>query len=98
PLTVKLAEAGESAASGTVYIAPDGFQMGITTRGQMRLSRDATSNGFCSLASRLFESVAEAYGPTAIGVLLTGMGRDGADGLLRLRQAGGGPAPPSDTE
>ncbi|OFW42912.1 MAG: hypothetical protein A3J29_20600 [Acidobacteria bacterium RIFCSPLOWO2_12_FULL_67_14b] len=89
PLTVKLAAAGESAASGTVYIAPDGFQMGITTRGQIRLVKEPTGNGFCPSASHLFESVAEAYGPTAIGVLLTGMGRDGADGLLRLRQTGG---------
>ena len=89
PLTVKLAAAGESAASGIVYIAPDGFQMGITAGGQIRLSRDLTGNGFCPSASHLFESVAEAYGPTAVGVVLTGMGRDGADGLLRLRQAGG---------
>jgi len=89
PLTVKLATAGESAASGTVYLAPDSFQMGITTRGQIRLVKEPTGNGFCPSASHLFESVAEAYGPTAIGVLLTGMGRDGADGLLRLRQAGG---------
>jgi two-component system chemotaxis response regulator CheB len=89
PLAVKLAAAGESAASGTVYIAPDGFQMGITTRGQIRLVKEPTGNGFCPSASHLFESVAEAYGPTAIGVLLTGMGRDGADGLLRLRRAGG---------
>lgn len=89
PLTVKLAAAGESVASGTVYIAPDGFQMGITTRGQIRLVKEPTGNSFCPSASHLFESVAEAYGPTAVGVLLTGMGRDGADGLLRLRQAGG---------
>ena len=89
PLTVKLAAAGESAASGTVYVAPDGFQMGITTRGQIRLAKELTGNGFCPSASHLFESVAEAYGPTAIGVILTGMGRDGAEGLLRLRQAGG---------
>lgn len=89
PLTVKLAAAGESAASGTVYIAPDGFQMGITARGQIRLAKALSGNGFCPSASHLFESVAEAYGPAAVGVLLTGMGRDGADGLLRLRQAGG---------
>ncbi len=89
PLTVKLAAAGEVVASGTVYIAPDAFQMGITTGGQIQLVRGLTGNGFCPSASHLFESVAEAYGPTAIGVLLTGMGRDGADGLLRLRQAGG---------
>jgi len=89
PLTVKLAAAGESAASGTVYIAPDGLQMGITTRGQIRLAKELTGNGFCPSASHLFESLAEAYGPTAVGVILTGMGRDGADGLLRLRQVGG---------
>lgn len=89
PLTVKLAAAGEVVASGTVYIAPDGFQMGITTGGQIRLAKELTGDGFCPSASHLFESVAEAYGPAAIGVLLTGMGRDGADGLLLLRQAGG---------
>ena len=89
PLAVKLAAAGESVAPGTVYVAPDGFQMGITPRGQIRLAKGLTGNGFCPSASHLFESVAEAYGPTAMGVVLTGMGRDGADGLLRLRQAGG---------
>lgn len=89
PLSVKVAAADESTAPGTVYIAPNGSQMGITARGQIRLVKALTHNGFSPSASHLFESVAEAYGPTAIGVLLTGMGRDGADGLLRLRQAGG---------
>lgn len=89
PLTVKLAAAGESAISGTVYIAPDGFQMGVTTRGEIRLAKGLAGNGFCPSASHLFESVADAYGPAAAGVILTGMGRDGADGLLRLRRAGG---------
>jgi two-component system chemotaxis response regulator CheB len=48
-----------------------------------------TDSGFCPSASYLFQSAAEAYGRSAIGILLTGMGRDGAAGLKRLREAGG---------
>lgn len=88
PLTVKLA-AREPVVGGTVYLAPDGFQMSITAQGQIQLASGPAGNGFCPSASHLFTSVAAAYGPAAVGVLLTGMGRDGADGLLRLRQAGG---------
>lgn len=88
-LRVKLAVAGEPVTSGTVYIAPDGHHMAITTHGRIQLAAELSGDGFCPSASRLFDSVAEAYGPAAMGVLLTGMGRDGAEGLLRLRQAGG---------
>lgn len=74
---------------GTVYLAPDGAQMGITKDGRIRLAQAPSEEGFCPSASYLFQSVAEAYGRSAIGVLLTGMGRDGAAGLRQLREAGG---------
>ncbi|MGB4782471.1 CheB methylesterase domain-containing protein, partial [Candidatus Methylomirabilis sp.] len=88
-LAVKLAEPGEATRSGTVYLAPEGFQTGITKDGRIWLTRESVEEGFCPSASYLFQSVAEAYGRSAIGILLTGMGRDGAAGLKRLRDAGG---------
>lgn len=89
PLAVRLAEAGESVRPGAVYVARDGAQMGITKDGRIRLTKELTEDGFCPSASYLFQSVALAYGRSAIGILLTGMGRDGAVGLRRLREAGG---------
>ncbi|MGH2947651.1 MAG: CheB methylesterase domain-containing protein [Solirubrobacteraceae bacterium] len=86
---VKLAEHGEHAVQGTVHVAPGGKQMGIARSGAIVLTARGEVNGFCPSASHLFTSVAEAYGAGATGVVLTGMGRDGADGLLRLREAGG---------
>jgi two-component system chemotaxis response regulator CheB len=88
-LAVKLAETGESTRPGTVYIAPDNVQMGITKEGRIRLAKEAAEGGFAPSASHLFRSVAEAYGRFAAGILLTGMGRDGVSGLLQLKQAGG---------
>ena len=89
PLRVKVAEPGESVRSGAVYFAPVDFQMGIAADGRIRLAKEPAEDGFCPSASYLFQSVAQSYGGAAIGVLLTGMGRDGAAGLLRLREAGG---------
>ena len=89
PLGVKLAESGETTRPGTVYLAPEGSQMGITQAGGIRLTKGSADDGFCPSASYLFESAAEAYGGAAIGILLTGMGRDGAAGLKRLLEAGG---------
>ena len=88
-LKVKLAEADETARPGTAYIAPDGVQMGIARGGQIRLDSAPAGGDFCPSASYLFESVATSYGRSAVGILLTGMGRDGAVGLRRLRDAGG---------
>lgn len=89
PLAVRLAEAGESVRPGTVHVARDGAQMGITREGRIHLTKELTEDGFCPSASYLFQSVALAYGRSAMGILLTGMGRDGAVGLRRLREAGG---------
>lgn len=86
-LTVQLAESGESVRAGRVYVAPDGSQMGITKDGRIRLTQDATGYNFCPSVSYTFESVAEAYSRSAMGILLTGMGEDGVQGLLRLREA-----------
>ncbi len=89
-LTVKLAEAGEPVRPGTVYLAPDQSQMGVSRDGRIHLTNGkAAEDGFSPSASYLFRSVAEAYQGSAAGILLTGMGRDGAAGLLRLRQLGG---------
>jgi two-component system chemotaxis response regulator CheB len=87
-LAVKLARADEPAAPGTVFVAPERFQMGITKLGRIRLALEPAEDNFCPSAGHLFDSVAEAYGPTAVGILLTGMGRDGATGLRRLREMG----------
>lgn len=88
-LTVRLARTDELARPGWVYVAPDGAQMGVGPDGRTRLTACRRDDGLCPSASHLFESVAAAYGASAMGVVLTGMGRDGAAGLRRLRLAGG---------
>ena len=88
-LAVKLAEDQVMVHPGTVYVAPEGKQMGITSAGRIHLETESGGNGFRPSASHLLEAVTEAYGRHALGVLLTGMGRDGAKALLQLREAGG---------
>lgn len=89
PLPVKLADPDELIRPGNVYVAADGAQLGITSTGRVQVTRQPDRDGFCPSVSHLFESAADAYGRAALGVLLTGMGRDGAAGLRRLRDAGG---------
>jgi two-component system chemotaxis response regulator CheB len=88
-LKVRCAVDGEKARAGTIYIAPDGAQFGVNSGRRVALTDGPAENGFCPSASHLFRSVAEVYGRSALGILLTGMGTDGAAGLLALRRAGG---------
>jgi two-component system chemotaxis response regulator CheB len=88
-LNVTSAVDGERVRAGTIYIAPDGRQFGVDPARRIQLSAAPAENGFCPSASHLFRSVAEVYGRSALGILLTGMGTDGASGLLALRRAGG---------
>ncbi len=85
---VVAAEDGQLIEVGTVYFAPTGCNLSV--RGD-RLVFEAKppEQLYVPSVDRLFESVATSYGPRAIGVLLTGMGADGARGLKRLREAGG---------
>lgn len=89
-LTVQLARDGEPMTPGTIYLAPDGMHMGVDSRERISLvaPRDTRAGAICPSATHLFSTVADAYGPRAVGILLTGMGRDGADGLLKLKRAG----------
>jgi two-component system, chemotaxis family, protein-glutamate methylesterase/glutaminase len=87
-LAVSVAGPGETVRGGAVYLAPSGRQMGIGADGRIRLQEAVGADGFSPSASHLFESVAASFGRAAVGVLLTGMGRDGASGLKSLRDAG----------
>jgi two-component system chemotaxis response regulator CheB len=76
------------AAAGRVVLAPAGRHM-VVRSGRLYLTNDPERHSCRPSVDVLFESVATEYGGAAAGCLLTGMGRDGALGLLKIRQAGG---------
>jgi two-component system chemotaxis response regulator CheB len=80
---------GAVVAPGHAYVSPDDRHMGIDASNRILLSDAGPEEGFRPSANFLFRSMSKNFGRTAMGVLLTGMGRDGAAGLLALRQAGG---------
>ena len=73
---------------GHVYLAPDDFHMGISASGRIRLTKEERENGLRPAVSYLFRSLAEVCGPAAVGMLLTGMGKDGAAELKLLKDRG----------
>jgi len=85
---VRLAAHGEALLAGHAYVAPDGFQMGVNVTGRIALSHDAPEYGLRPSVSFLFRSLAEVYGRRSVGVLLTGMGKDGAAELQSMKQRG----------
>lgn len=89
PGSVRLATDGERLANGIILLAPDDRHLTVTRDGRVRLLASPAIGGHRPSATVLFESVAASFGSAAMGIVLTGMGRDGADGLLRLREAGG---------
>jgi two-component system, chemotaxis family, protein-glutamate methylesterase/glutaminase len=82
---------GEPLAPGMVRIAPGDRHLTVERAGtglRTRLGGTELVSGHCPSVDRLFHSVAEAAAAAALGVILTGMGRDGADGLLAMRRIG----------
>ena len=88
-LPVQLAEQGMKILPGQVYVAPDGRHMEAGPGEKIVLSLAPPENGLRPSVSALFRSVAHSFGSEAAGVLLTGMGSDGASGLKTLREKGG---------
>lgn len=87
-LPVRLAEHGELIIPGHIYIAPDQHHMTAGPGGSIRLTDEEPENGLKPAVSVLFRSVAAFYGRRAAGVLLSGMGKDGAKELKLLRDTG----------
>lgn len=87
-IPVKLAVHGEPYHPGCAYIAPDGFDMLVEKGGRILLRQGDSSNGHCPSVSHFFRSVAEVHGGNAVGILLTGMGKDGAAELRLMKEQG----------
>lgn len=87
-IRVGIASHGERPLPGHAYLAPDGFQMGVGSGALITLSRDEPENGMRPSISYLFRSVAATVGRRSVGVLLTGMGADGAAELKLMRDRG----------
>ena len=85
---VRVGRHQEQILPGQSYLAPDGFHMEVGRFGRIELGTQAPVNGLRPAISPLFRSVAEFYGPSAAGVLLTGMGADGAAELALLKEKG----------
>lgn len=90
-LSVREAQQGELLMPGTAYVAPGGFHTGIIQREHkllLQCSENSLGNKLCPCIDTLFSSAARLGAVQMLGVLLTGMGKDGAQGLLQMRQAG----------
>lgn len=85
---VHVAAAGEHPLPGHAYVAPDGVHMQVSLERRITLSQDVPTNGLRPSVSHLFRSVAHVFSRNAAGVLLTGMGKDGAQELRLLRDTG----------
>ena len=87
-LAVEIAEHKAIARPGRIYFAPDGMDLTMQAGGRFLLKPGESSHAHCPSINPLFVSVAEEYGARGVGILLSGMGRDGASGLKAMRDAG----------
>lgn len=90
-LEVSEAKNGDRVEPGTALVAAGGLHMYLkkdVNGYYVHCAQGEKVNGHCPSVGELFDSAAKAAGSDAIGVILTGMGRDGAEGLLHMRQAG----------
>lgn len=90
-MEVKEAENGDRIRPGRILVAPGALQMEVVRSGgvyQVRCAPGEKVSGHCPSVDVLMHSVAKHVGRNAIGVMLTGMGADGADGMLAMKQAG----------
>lgn len=88
-LEVCVARAGEPLKNSTVYLAPDAYNLKINGAYSVVLSEASVKTSHIPSIDVMMQSVAETFGPNAIGVIMTGMGRDGVAGIRAIKKAGG---------
>lgn len=92
PMEVREAKNGDRVERGVALIAPGDCQMNVVSMGgngySVRCAPGAKVSGHCPSVDVLFRSAAKAAKANAVGIIMTGMGRDGAEGLLEMKQAG----------
>lgn len=86
---IKEAEDRERAQPGTIYFAPPDYHLLVDPGGILSLSADEKVNFARPSIDVLFESAAYAYGPNALGIILTGANHDGSEGLKIIKDRGG---------
>jgi two-component system chemotaxis response regulator CheB len=89
PMKVEMAKADGVPQPGTIYFPQEGTHLTLGGAGRVVLSREPPYGGHRPSVTVTMRAIAEYYGNAAFGVLLTGMGKDGAEGLLAIRRAGG---------
>lgn len=88
-LKIKVAADGDALVPGLVLIAPPDKHLVVPSRGKVAIIAGEPRDGHVPSGSMLLESAAKTYGRRTVGVILTGMGSDGADGMLAIKNAGG---------
>lgn len=88
-IKVKICRQNERLESGVAYFPPEDHHMGFYKSGLIRLYNGQPENGHRPSITLIMKAAAEVYGSGVLGVLLTGMGKDGADGLKVIKAAGG---------
>ena len=88
-LQVKIAQVGESPLPGIIYFAPERNHLELDSQGRFSYSTSAPVDGHRPSVTVTFKAVANFYGRATAGILLTGMGRDGAAGMQTIATAGG---------
>ncbi|SFX52280.1 chemotaxis-specific protein-glutamate methyltransferase CheB [Marinospirillum alkaliphilum] len=88
-MPVKVAEEGEVLQPGQVYVSPSEQHLTISRSHRVVLAKRTEKDIYRPSCDALLTSVAEAYGKNAIGIIMTGMGRDGSKGMAAIHQQGG---------
>lgn len=89
PLKIKLASQGEMAVPGYIYVAPDNYHLEVARGRLLQLTTSSPEQGFRPSIGHLFQSMAKNLGARSVGILLSGRGTDGIEGLLAIKQQGG---------
>ncbi len=89
PLKILRGQGGELPETGHVYISPGNKHMTVDSFGRIKLIEPESGEIHLPSCNRLLASVADAFGDKSVGIILTGMGSDGVEGMQKIRETGG---------